>query len=498
MVIPLLIKFLICVISLSVSGCVSPGDNVVDTVTNVNVPTGSIAYVDTDGTGNYNCDGVNDHVEINKAMTYINSIGGGTVYLKGPNTYWINGTLKMGENTILTGDSDACIKLIPDANWGDYVPLITNMDGANENFTIKGFEIDGNSENQSVSRGSGYYDMIYFYKCTDITVTDMRMEWGTSDGLIVRNYFHDKSSNIVFTNNSVYKLGHEALYTLGLNGVTAANNNVFTRTNTAFRLSSSGHAKIYNNVIHSEIADWSTGPGIEIDKSDGYESEDIEIYRNRIHTLNGAAIWIDGEDTDGEIRGKDVNIHHNIIYDVGQYDENTGYSNSGIVIGQFNNTRIENNVIDNSGLAGIKYYQYPNSATMDASFTTIVRNNVILGSDEYKDYGLWNTDGTNHTFISNNNCIYNVNQNYDGNGIIQKDDIYVNPLFADASKHDYHLKSTAGRWSGKAWVTDSVTSPLIDAGYPLSSFSLEPKPNGNRINIGRYGNTDEASKSPST
>ncbi len=498
MVIPLLLKFLICVISLSISGCVSPVDQVVDTVTNVNVPTGSIAYVDTDGTANYNCDGVNDNIEINKALTYVNSIGGGTVYLRGPNTYWINGTLEMGSNTILTGDSDACIKLIPDADWGDYVPLITNMDDADENFTIKGFEIDGNSENQSVPRGSGYYDMIYFYKCTDITVTDMRMEWGTSDGLIVRNYFHDTSSNIVFTNNSVYKLGHEALYTLGLNGVTVANNNVFTRTNTAFRLSSSGHAKIYNNVIYSEIEDWSTGPGIEIDKSDGYESEDIEIYRNRIHTLNGAAIWIDGEDTDNEVRGKDVYIHHNIIYDVGQYDENTGYSNSGIVIGQFDNTIIENNIIDNGGQAGIKYYQYPKSATMDASFTTIVRNNVIVGSDEYEDSGLWNTDGTNHTFVSNNNCIYNVDQNYNGNGITQKDDIYVNPLFADAAKHDYHLKSTAGRWSGKAWVTDSVTSPLIDAGYPQSSFSIEPKPNGNRINIGRYGNTDEASKSPST
>ena len=113
----------------------------------------------------------------------------------------------MGNNTILTGDPSACIKLIPNANWGDYVPLITNMSHADKNFTIKGFKIDGNSENQSVPRGSGYYDMIYFLKCTDITVTDMRLEWGTSDGLIVRNYFHDKPSNIVFTNNSVYKLG---------------------------------------------------------------------------------------------------------------------------------------------------------------------------------------------------------------------------------------------------------------------------------------------------
>jgi len=39
----------------------------------------AIVYVDTDGTGNYNCDGTNDHVEINKALAYIDSIGGGTV-----------------------------------------------------------------------------------------------------------------------------------------------------------------------------------------------------------------------------------------------------------------------------------------------------------------------------------------------------------------------------------------------------------------------------------
>lgn len=495
MAMPTLLRLLVLIIIVSVSGCI---DHPTDTVTKYNSPTGSIVYVNTNGTGNYNCDGINDHVEINKALTYIDSIGGGTVYLRGPNTYWINATLEMGSNTVLTGDSSACIKLVPKAKWGDYVPLIENMDDANENFTIRGFEIDGNSENQSAPRGSGYYDMIYFYKCHNITVTNMRLEWGNSDGLIVRNYYHNSPSNITFTNNSVYKLGHEALYTLGLNGVVVANNDVFTRTNTAFRLSSSGHAKIYNNTIHSQIADWSTGPGIEIDKSSGYPSEDIEIYDNTIHTLNGAAIWIDGEDTDNVVRGKDVYIHHNVMYDVGQYDENTGYSNSAIVIGQFNNTRIENNVIDNCGHAGIKYYRYPNSPSINASFTTIVQNNIIMGSDGYKTDGLWNTDSTNHTFVSNNNCFYKVNTKYNGTNINISGDIYTNPLCADLTNHDYHLKSAAGRWSGNGWVSDTVTSPLIDAGYPKSDYSLEPKPNGSRINIGRYGNTIEASKSVST
>ncbi len=58
------------------------------------------------------------------------------------------------------------------------------------------------------------------------------------------------------------------------------------------------------------------------------------------------------------------------------------------------------------------------------------------------------------------------------------------PYFVDASGGDYHLRS----WS-----------PCIDAGDPSSPFSKEPQPNGNRIDIGAYGNTPEATpRSPDT
>jgi hypothetical protein len=72
----------------------------------------------------------------------------------------------------------------------------------------------------------------------------------------------------------------------------------------------------------------------------------------------------------------------------------------------------------------------------------------------------------------------------------------LEPLFADAASGDFHLKSTAGRWNGSAWVTDGVTSPCIDSGDPSSDFSREPQPNGGRIDMGAYGNTSEASHSP--
>lgn len=74
------------------------------------------------------------------------------------------------------------------------------------------------------------------------------------------------------------------------------------------------------------------------------------------------------------------------------------------------------------------------------------------------------------------------------------------PLFASAgtSNPDYHLKSKAGRYTSSGWVygTDPNTSPCIDAGEQSSNYTNEPLFNGGRVNMGAYGNTIYASKSP--
>jgi hypothetical protein len=61
---------------------------------------------------------------------------------------------------------------------------------------------------------------------------------------------------------------------------------------------------------------------------------------------------------------------------------------------------------------------------------------------------------------------------------------------------DYHIKSEAGHWTSSGWVADAQTSPCIDAGDPASAYGNEPAPNGGRINMGAYGNTSQASKTP--
>ncbi|MHA1713123.1 MAG: hypothetical protein ACTSW4_03645 [Candidatus Ranarchaeia archaeon] len=156
----------------------------------------------------------------------------------------------------------------------------------------------------------------------------------------------------------------------------------------------------------------------------------------------------------------------------------------------------------------------------------LIANNLITGDGS--DYGLEECAGTiiNNTIVGKNRAVFkcgNVRNNiiaFNKYGIMYPcnnsynniwanqianfsdgaaagiGDICVDPLFA--SESNYHLKSGAGRWAGiSSWVIDDANSRCIDAGDTSDSVGLEPNPNGARINMGAYGGTAEASKSPS-
>jgi hypothetical protein len=76
-----------------------------------------------------------------------------------------------------------------------------------------------------------------------------------------------------------------------------------------------------------------------------------------------------------------------------------------------------------------------------------------------------------------------------GDGIVTPAD----PLFADASKSDFHLKSTAGRWTPAGYVQDPVSSPVLGKGRPGSKTTDNPERAGAQIELGAYGNSGEAS-----
>ena len=75
--------------------------------------------------------------------------------------------------------------------------------------------------------------------------------------------------------------------------------------------------------------------------------------------------------------------------------------------------------------------------------------------------------------------------------------INADPLFGDPDNGDFHLMSAYGRYvaASDSWTYDYATSPCIDRGDKDQDPRAERTPNGDRINMGAYGNTPYASLS---
>ncbi|HWA75261.1 MAG TPA: right-handed parallel beta-helix repeat-containing protein [Polyangiaceae bacterium] len=200
--------------------------------------------------------------------------------------------------------------------------------------------------------------------------------------------------------------------------------------------------------------------------------------------------------------GSTLHAHHNLIVRSGDKGFSNGDGSAGI---------IDHNVVVDSNLGiGIKdsskptvtnntFYGNKNGLRIyhhvdgfEGGMGTFV-NNIIWASEEMDvDFQV----GTTHI---NHNCLGSVtfemfpqaDNTFSGGGC---DD----PLFADPENGDFHLMSAAGRWDPKtkAWVTDDVTSPCIDAGDPDTNVLTEPEPNGGRVDMGNFGGEAEASHTP--
>jgi len=437
-------------------------------------PTNKIVYVAADGSGNFTCDGSDDQVEINQALALVaENPEYSTVYLKGNTTYVISDSILIGSNTVLQGDRTAVIKLEDNADWAVGKPMITQMDRSGVNrVSIKGFEIDGNHDkNLDKKRGQGYYNMIHFSDSKNIDVHGMYMHDGHGDGLKV-----ERSSDIIFYNNKVYKLGHDGLFAIDSQNIKAWNNKITCRTNGGLRVMNSNHVKFYDNVIDS-FFHWSAGgSGILIEKTTGIVN-DVEVYNNTIHDTYGPGLWLIGYGNSySKKEAQNVHIHHNTFYNTGT-NPNINWV-GGIVTSGFFDTFIENNVFDGV-YHGAIINMYPTTADVDHSvdlspkgtgYKTIVRNNIIIATQKRtKDpdgtgYAIINYLPETHTIVLENNCLY-INSGGNYKNASSTTDIYAAPLFVNRDKHDYRLRPN---------------SPCIGAGYPSAGSSE------NGTNIGRY------------
>ena len=435
------------------------------------------------------CDGTDDHVEINQAISYINSIGGGTVHLKA-GTYIINDSINILSNVIFEGDSqDSTIIKLKDqnnrANWN-----LIYGDGVT-NCILQNFTLDGNRGNQSGVDQNDNIDGIHFSHSDNITV-----QYVTSKNQMTDNFEFTSTRDSIVRYCTAKDSSHDGFRAGACDRITFADN-------LAWNLGAHG-VRFYNtkNSIVERNKLYAGDYGILEQNEGGVAGNNIfrDNYIDNTKFANYAAICIEVAD--------DASIENDVfIRNMLDTCWSHGFHFKGYAwgTGEFKNIEISNNVINKMGGSGI--YVEP-----DCNVSGIVaKNNIIVnnGARHNEGYGIYGNVTSEYNNIGNN-----VNGSYGGGASAGIGDISEDPLFANPAvwnenitggvswdwskmmeyytpQEDFHLKSQAGRWNGSAWVKDNETSPCIDAGDPS-----EKDPDGTRINMGAYGGTWEASKSP--
>ncbi len=238
------------------------------------------------------------------------------------------------------------------------------------------------------------------------------------------------------------------------------------------------HSVLRNNSAHSSTSDWNGGAVTCVNSN--------PVFQHNIFKGNsgfggpGGGIFIIDSNPD---------IRHTLFEQNFSAADSTHVSHGGAVCLYKSPALFSHNLFfSNSGFSASAVY-------MEDCDRSIFRNNTAVLNTASKNY----PSALRLQGITENNIIYHNTLNNDEYGQIEADDFHtryndierspfiddglsfdLDPQFVDLASFDFHL---------------APTSPCIDAGNPQSGFDLEPEYNGNRINLGCYGNTVEATRS---
>lgn len=262
-----------------------------------------------DGSGDYNCDGVKDNVEINQALEYAAANPGTTVQLKGPFTYDIADSLLIGSDTTLKGDSGVTIKLAKGLPlWGsressisEKKAMIMIRGGSASNVKIESLTVDGSQSDYypDVRLGTSSYNMATLINANGLTIQGVTFQNGCNDAMLI-----SKSSNVVIDTVTVNKPGHDGVYAYHVDGITVKNSKFINRTNSAVRFDSVTDGVVKNNEVTT------SGGGYAALELQG-TLKNIEASGNYFHDLPvPAVVRLNTQETN-------VNIHDNRIENAG-------------------------------------------------------------------------------------------------------------------------------------------------------------------------------------
>lgn len=239
-----------------------------------------------------------------------------------------------------------------------------------------------------------------------------------------------------------------------------------------------GSAHLKNNIISNNkvgvLAGYGWGGGvIFMESGSQFSTSKGNIYRNNSAPSYGGGIFVDEAST--------LYMSNDLVY--GNTTQDGTYGGAGVAVDESGTHQASNLYMD---LCTVAYNSSSNQNPGNGVLVDVNSKAEITNSIFYGNGGDFQVNSKSQLTVT-----YSLTEDLiQGTGLI-----HVNPLFADASNGDFHLKSKAGRYAEGNWLIDTEHSPAIDAGHPDAEFALETSPNGKRVNLGCYGNTPEASRS---
>jgi parallel beta-helix repeat protein len=353
--------------------------------------------------------------------------------------------------------------------------------------------------------GTGQADGIRLNYSQAVTLSGNTVRDHARDGIFLTNATGTVSGGVV-SGNAVGLLIEAGAGALTVSGVQVS-------TNADFGIRASGQVTLSGNTVSGQSRTGSVGIGATggvvsgntvFDNDEGIvATADAVVADNRVFHQSATGIRVD---TTAAVRG------------------NTVYSNRvGVRAEQFSGTITNNLIYANTGrglelrgAAGASVvnntiYQPAGDAVRSEGASRDVRllNNILWVADGYavsvaadsregfgSDYNLLFSTGAgklalwgDRAFTRRVDWLYELG--HDAHGGTR------DPLFVDADGADNLLGYTAGADHG---LDDdfrlSASSPALDAGDPAGDFTLEPSPNGGRVDLGAYGNTAQATLRP--
>ncbi len=449
--------------------------------------------VSTNTTGAYQCDGTDDHHQINLALKNVHEHGGGIVHLN-QGTYTINQPIKIYSNTTLEGESMelTIIKLQSRSTVGIMTPLIVNaqLDESpytivEHNITLKNFSFDGNKNNNTDDthyEGNSWHTAIAFQGVRDIIIDSVSVYNSLNDAFQFQ-YCHTASITHCKTSN----IGHDGVYFIYSQYLHAVDNIFDLQANSGVRTDNSNHILIKNNHIYSTEGYGNVGIEIAFRNPDD-TMDDLIIENNLIERAPIVGITLYANDPR---YAQQAIIRNNVILQSGTGDE--PLESTGINVLNFGNTIIQNNTIFNCRGSGIRFgsewYDEVGYERSSIERNATITNNIITQNttaSEMQIYGIENLSEHLTIYADYNNVWGNKSGEYFGlsAGVHS---ISVDPLFVNAPYNDDSSSQFYGRAVDLHLMADS---PAIDVGITIDTITTDiegnSRPQGDGYDMGAY------------